>query len=72
MPKETVCRNQVKWWTQVKPSPTLNRLSTMIKLMIPNNNGGKAKEEERMTKCQNLIPQNKKMLKFPAMGFPVI
>lgn len=44
----------------------------MIKLMIPNNNGGKAKEEERMTKCQNLIPQNKKMLKFPAMGFPVI
>ena len=54
MPKETVCRNQVKWWTQVKPSPTLNRLSTMIKLMIPNNNGGKTKEEEKNDKISEL------------------
>lgn len=54
MPKETVCRNQVKWWTQVKPSPTLNRLSTMIKLMIPTNNGGKAKEEEKKDKISEL------------------
>lgn len=54
MPKETVNRNQVKRWTQVKPSPTLNRLSTMIKLMIPNNNGGKAKEEEKNDKISEL------------------
>ena len=30
------------------------------------------KKRKRKTKYQNLIPQNKKMLKFPAMGFPVI
>lgn len=54
MPKETVYRNQVERWTQVKPSPTLNRLSTMIKLMIPNNNSGKAKEEEKNDKISEL------------------